>query len=320
MPRRSLPLLTALLCLGACGYDFIPTEFLDGARKSGALATFLSMQQNDALTSGSVTLGEAGSLGRAGKLTIGARATLVNRGAPSTSGTTVSTAGEMAHSFATTNHSAVVISVDAAGTLWRGIRAGETHILGVTGLLSAGLLPALDASDLEISGGDGLVVSGGVRLGIVEETRNSPAIGFTTMFRSVPSMDVRTEPLPTTDGGTMSLTMNDITGSVTQWRAAASKHFGSIGLIAGVGGDDFEGRGDLVLQRESPESSTPGEYGFNFHRTLLFAGASYQVGHWQIGAEIGRLSGEKDAFDVQRFGAQGDGSKMFLSAGARYGP
>lgn len=321
MLRRSCCWLAPLtLLLGGCE-PFIPTEFLDGARKSEALAHFLAVQRSDQMSSGSVTLGEAGSLGRSGRVSIGARATVVDRGTPSVAGTTVSTDGEAPNTFATETSGSLAFSLDAAMSLWRGFSAGETHVLGITLLGSLALLPAAESSDFTVTGGDGMAVGGGFRLGVIEEGPRTPGLAFTTMIRNLPSLSLLTPPLPTDDGDTMTLAMERLAGTVVQWRFAASKQLGNIGIIAGGGADSYEGHGDLVMERSGTPSGpfeAPDRF-VGFSRTLMFVGGSYRIGSWTLGAELGRLAGDAASEVGSQFAGQGDWSKTYLSVGVRVG-
>jgi hypothetical protein len=321
MRTRSLILFLPVM-LGLAGCEpFIPTEFLDATRKTEGLAQFLAVQRSDQMTSGSVVLGEAGSLGRSGRVSVGLRATLVDGGTPSTAGTTVSVNGEQPNTFATESNGALAIAADAGVAIWRGLHVGETYVLGVTAVGSLTLLPAAETSDIDLDGGDGLSVGGGIRLGILEEGSRTPGLAFTGMVRNLPAMSLQTEPLPTDDNGTMILRMNGLTGTVGQWRLAASKQFGRFGVIAGGGEDVYEGHGDLEFERVG-DPSAPFEAidrTITFSRSTMFVGGSYRVGRWTLGAEIGRLGGDAATDVTPEFAGQGDWSKTYLSVGLRVG-
>ena len=104
-----------------------------------------------------------------------------------------------------------------------------------------------------------------------------------------------------------------------QWRLAASKQFGKLGIMVGGGEDVYEGHSTLVMQRSSTPN-TPFEAidsPLDFSRTTMFVGGSYRLGGVTLGAEVGRLSGDAATNVLPTFEGQGDWSKTYVSVGVR---
>lgn len=312
------------LVLAGCDVDMLPRQFWDAEMKAGDLARFLGAQQADAVATGSPLLGEAGTPGATGRPAVSLRVVRTGRSTPSVGGTVVSTTGHESSTFPTAGGAVNAVSVDAGVSVWRGFRAGRTRVAGITLLGGLSTLPGFGESDLDIRGGEGLVVAFGTRLGIMEENDRHPAISVTTTWRKLPKFSFDSPPMATNDGGTMSISMEDVSGQVVQSRFALSKAFGSFGAIAGIGRDHHSADGDLELRL-----SGPGEQGVELaarsssvDRTVLFAGVTWRVGRTVIGAEVGRTGGinSQESPINNRFEGRSDWSRNYLSVGARIGP
>jgi len=312
------------LVLAGCDVDMLPHQFWDAETKTGDLARFLGVQQADAVATGSPVLGEAGALGATGRPSVSLRVIRTGRSTPSVGGTVVSTTGHESSTFPTDDGAVNAVSVDAGVSVWRGFRAGRMRVAGITLLGGLSTLPGFGESDLDIRGGGGLVVAFGTRLGIMEETDRHPGISVTTTWRKLPQFSLGPQPMPTDDGGTMSISLSDVSGQVVQSRLAASKTFGRFGVIAGIGRDHYSAHGDLELRLTSPgnQGVELAERSSSVDRTVLFAGATWRVGRTIIGAEVGRTGGidSQESPVNNRFEGRSDWSRTYLSVGARLGP
>ncbi len=317
--RRGRGVLLAAALLAGCD---IPGAYWDGQRKMEEIAGFLGTQQGDAVAAGSPLFGKAGTLGSTGRTSFSLRAVRAGRNTPSVSGTTVSTTGTKSATFSTSDGAVTAVTADAGVSLWRGFGAGRTHAAGITLLGGMSLHPGFGESDIEIDGGDGLAVALGIRLGILEETGSIPGIAITTTWRGLPGFSLRAPPLPTDDGGTMVMKLDEVNGHLIQSRIAVSKEFGKLGLILGYGADSYTASGYLDLRiTDSPHQGSEFEgQTIMYDRTALFAGATWRLAGVTFGAEVGRLGALRSGFPWNRFGGRSDWSRTYLSLGTRIEP
>jgi len=235
-----LPLL-ALLAIGAAPLGAQRPDAACSSVTSAALAAcetavdifrLLAPEVGTAVTAGNATLGEAGTLGGLGHLTIEIRGNVVRGTVPVLSGTSFSGGSGAPVSIPTQTAPIPSAFVDGGIGLFRGLHAGLVHVLGIDALGSAFYAPTYTGNGILIRPGRALAFGYGGRVGVLDETRVSPAISVTFMQRNLP---------PTlivgVDGNNDSLTVRHLSVNTAAWRAVIGKHLGLLGLAAGVGQD-----------------------------------------------------------------------------------
>jgi len=192
----------------------------------------LAPQVGTAVTAGNATLGEAGTLGGLGHLTIEIRGNVVRGTVPVLSGTAFNGGSGAPVSIPTQTAPIPSAFLDGGLGLYRGLHVGLLHVLSVDALGSAFYAPNYTGNGIAIRPGRALAFGYGGRVGLFDETRASPAISVTFMERNLP---------PTlivgVDGEGDSLRVSHLSVNTAAWRAVAGKHLGILGLAVGIGQD-----------------------------------------------------------------------------------
>jgi hypothetical protein len=317
--RGVIPCL--LVSLSACGpIVLMPSELLDGARKSEDIALFLAVQRADQLSSGNATLGEAGPIGKLGSVRLSARASMTRQATPDLSGVPISTESSESSTIPVSKTSATSLVVDGAFGVWRGIRIGETYFGGLNVLGRVALLSRYGDTPLDVSSDDNLAFGFGFRMGILEESARTPGIAVSWMAHGLPAIAFGPDPLQTTAGGAISLALRSTDMDARQFRIAASKEFGAIGVTAGYGSNSLTGTAafSAVGLGTGTQPAHSWENYIEVERRLMFAGVSYRTGPFTFAGEAGRLTGDAP-FSSNDFADQGDWARNYLSVGVRVG-
>jgi hypothetical protein len=313
-------LLAMVVSLTACASDLFPVELLDGARKSEDIALFVAVQRADELSSGNATLGEAGAIGKPGSVRLSVRASSTTRATPHLTAVPIVAGPSQPTTLPVTEGGATSVLVDGSLSLWRGIGTGEFHVGGINLLGRAALVNSYGDNPLEIDSDGDLSFGIGIRLGVTEETARMPAIALSWMYQALPPISFRPDPLPLVGGGSMSLALRSTNFSARQFRVAASKQFGNLGVTAGYGNDDLMGGAELSAAMVGPGLQPAREWGTHVHvrRNLLFVGGSYSLGRITLAGEAGRRTGSS-AYHTNDFAGQGEWERSYFSLGVTVG-
>ena len=311
-----------LLVLSGCDNSAICYDrLIDACRKAEDLTAFVGEQAAGSLASGNAIIGESGILQATGKMSVSLRAHGVARSAPQLQGTMLRTDGVATSSaFRTEDAGAMSMSADFAVGGLRGFRAGETRIGGIDLLGNLTMVPGFHSNGLRVTS-KGLGYGLGVRVGVVAETRVLPAISLSVMGRALPTFSAQTTQLNTDAGGTMSISLTDISVSGHTLRLAGSKQFGRYGITSGFGRSSYHTSSGYRVA--SPDGSE--DTGVNFTdayvtRNDVFAGASLTLGPARIGAEVGRTLGAGGPVMFNTFGdGTTSGRRTYATLGVRFG-
>lgn len=158
-------------------------------------------------------------------------------------------------------------------------------------------------------------------MGLLGETRTLPAVSVSLASRGLPLFTLKTDPLPMSDGGSVSILLDQIRVNAITLHAAASKRIGRFGLTAGVGRDRYGV--STVYRMVSPDYSidtgTEITAAANVHRRTAVGGASIALGRATLGVEAGSVFGGRDPTFVNTFGDQPlNRTRSFVTFGVRF--
>jgi hypothetical protein len=288
----------------------------DACQKTVDLFQLMAPQLATAVTAGNATLGETGTLGGLGHFTIEARGNVVRGAVPFVNNATLALGGAQQTNFKTSTVAIPAAFIDGGLGLFRGFRAGLTHIGGLDVLGSAFYAPNYTGHGIAVRPDRGLELGYGGRLGIVEETALSPAISVTFMERDLPTTQITG-----VDNDGDSLRVSNLSVKTSAWRAVIGKHLAIIGLAAGVGQDheksstDIEASGGILggLLTASALAS-PSQ---SLTRTNYFGDLSFDPPLVHVIFEVGGVSAHEIATYNTFSGVHAGDSLLYGSVGVR---
>lgn len=261
----------------------------DACQKTVDLFQFMAPQIATAVAGGNATLGEGNTLGGLGHFTIEARGNVVSGKAPLFNNATLGTLGAEQSTFSTTRIALPAALIDGGLGLFRGLPAGLTHVFGIDLLGSAFYAPNYTGHGITVRPDRAVELGYGARVGIVEETRFSPAISATFMERDLPTTTVAGYDA---DGDTMRV--QNLSVKTSAWRVVVSKNFLVLGLAAGGGQDHDKSSADIAAQGTllpgltySDNLASPTQ---SLTRTNYFGDVSLNFPVVKIIAEVGGVS------------------------------
>ena len=320
MNRGSMACAALCLALGACDDGLYCTDLiLDGCHKAEDLIAFVGEDIAASSTSGNPILGQGGALHSPRSVSLSLRTNMMRRTTPQLGDATINgqpTSG----AFSAGEGTATSLSADIALGALQGKRVGETRVGGLDVLGTVMLVPQFSTSGLTVDGG-GLGFGGGLRLGLMEETRTLPGVSLSGTIRFLPSFELRgNQPVLLADGSTARLSIEQLDVDTRSVRLAASKQLGRLSITGGLGRDWYAIRGKYrVVSTGGPDDSGSEEAWHDVARNSAFASASLALGRSiSVGAEAGRLFANAPTMTNDTFGADpSEQARTFLTVGVR---
>jgi hypothetical protein len=284
---------------------------------------FMAPQLGLALAGGNATLGQGGTLGGIGHLSIGVRGNVFNGLLPDVGQFTHSTTGAVQRELPTKSQILGLPTADAALGIFKGIPLGVTNVGGIDILGSASYVPTITGSS-----GDNISVTPdknwqfgyGARIGILQESLVSPGVSFTYLKRDLPKTNI----IGTV--GTDSLRVLNATVNTTAWRLVASKSLIAFSLAGGVGRDTYDQSADIegvvhatfggipVTGKTSVPASVSKQ---SLTRTNYFLDLALNLPVFKLIGEVGSVSGGTVNTYNTFSGGRADRSQLYGSAGIR---
>ena len=279
----------------------------DVCRKATDLFAFMVPQVGVALAGGNHVLGEGGTLGGLGKLTITLRATAVSGRIPkNTIPITLSRPDAASDDFGARRVAVPMPSLDVAVGLFAGLPVGVTNVGGVDALIGVIGSPGVSSGPfaLRTSGGS-VAVSYGLRVGALQESSFVPGLSVSWLRRKVPTLDL--DYTPSND----SLQVRNTSLTANTLRLVASKRFLLFGMAAGIGRDEIEGTSALSAVVNETIGGTPTRATVSFpalsekvKRNTAFVNATFGVPVARIVLEYGRSSAGSLRETLNTFGGR----------------
>lgn len=274
-------------------------------QKARDLFRFVTPQIGVALSGGNPIPGDAGSLGRLGKVALSARIVAVEGFLPRNS-------VPLSFSSATSDFGAArtivpLPAVDAAIGVFPGVPFGLTNVGGVDLLLGATLLPSVsrNAFELDPSNG-GLGFSYGLRVGVLQESTLVPGLGVSWQRRELPRTDFAYR------SNDDSLQVDGTQVRSNALRLVVSKRLALFGLAAGIGQDRIESSSTMTGVINERVNNTAGRYSVSLtglhestKRNTAFVNASFSILAARIVAEYGWSGAGTISSTVNGFGGRG---------------
>jgi hypothetical protein len=271
----------------------VPLEARDACVVSHDIHAYLTPQLGLALSGGNHVLGQGGSLGGFGRLTLGLRANVIGGNFPSVQ--PLSTTGPSIRSgsnpYPTINQHVVVPAIELAFGLFRGFKVGSRTFGGVDVLGGAVYVPELDlvsgSSTLSVASGSGLAPAYGARVGLLLESLYVPGVSVSYMKRRMPTVDL------VASVADDSLRLEDMSISSSGWRLTVGKSLAALSLAAGFGTDEYDNEAaiEAIVNGTSRAVAGPGSIALTMSRTNYFANASLHLPFLRLIAEGGIVRG-----------------------------
>jgi hypothetical protein len=255
---------------------------------------FMSPQLGLALAGGNATLGQGGTLGGLGHLTVGVRGNFFNGLYPDVTNFPRSTNGAVQRELPTKSQFLGLPTADAAIGVFKGIPLGLTNVGGIDLLASASYVPSYNGNNVSLTPERNWQLGYGARVGIVQESIISPGVSVTYLKRDLPTTSI----IGTSNSD--SLRVLDASVKTTAWRVVASKSLIKIGVAAGVGQDKYDQSANIegvvhttiaglpVTGRAAVPASATKQ---SLTRTNYFLDLSLNLPVFKLVGEVGSVSG-----------------------------
>ena len=221
----------------------LPAEIFDGLRKGNQVARTLIRQQAEELSMSQPTLDRAGTLGGAGHFSVDVRASTGQRRLAAVHDAPIDNTPDDRGALPTERASGAVIAVNAGVGLAPGFPVGGTRVFGIDLLGGVALASNPSVGAVEVDG-EKTPVSGhfGIRIGVLEETAKLPGLGLSVGVAKGTERSFAWSESVSGSGGTSPITVSGVQDTeLSGWRLTAGKHFGRLGVAAGMGRDSYEG-------------------------------------------------------------------------------
>ena len=286
----------------------------DACQKVADLFNYMNMQLGTWVAGGNPTLGQGGSLGGLGHISIGLRANVMKATIPSVDEIHVQAGPPVATLIPSRERWVGLPAADIAIGLFKGIPVGVTHIGGIDALLSVSYLPSYTQHSLHVGAqSDKWKIGFGGRLGILQESLLVPGVGVSYMVRDLPTAE-----LSGSDNSGNVVSITDYRIRTKQWRLTASKSILFLGLAAGVGQDQYDSRASLTYDVNGNKPTSPIPLHISPKRTNYFADVSFNLLLAHFVAEIGRVTGG-DVNTFNTFSTDASAARNYGSLGIRIG-
>lgn len=286
----------------------------DACQKVADLFNYMNMQLGTWVAGGNPTLGQGGTLGGLGHISVGVRANVMKATIPSVDEIQVQEGPPVSTRIPSKERWVGLPAADIAIGLFKGIPVGVTHIGGIDALVSVAYLPSYTQHSLHVGAqGDKWKIGFGGRLGILQESLLLPGVGVSYMVRDLP-----TAVLSGADNSGNEVSITDYKIRTKQWRLTASKKVLFFGIAAGVGQDQYDSRALLTYNVNGNTPSSPIPLHISPTRTNYFADVSFNLLLAHFVAEIGRVSGG-DVTTFNTFSTDASASRNYGSLGIRIG-
>jgi hypothetical protein len=284
----------------------------DACQQAVDVFQYMAPQLGAAVAGGNATLGQGGTLGGFGHVSLGVRANVVAATIPQVDQFHQSVTGAQRQTLpAKDNQPLPMPVVDAAIGVWAGIPVGVTNVGGIDILVNVAYIPDISENSLSVKTPGGSLKFGyGARLGIVQESIALPGVAVTYLKRDLPTMTLQ----GTTGGNSFTVQQVDI--GTTALRLAASKHFAIFGLAAGVGQDRYS-QSAVVQATVLGQNSQAVPLAQDVTRTNIFADLSINFPILNLVGEIGQVSGGSVS-TYNQFSKDANASRLYGSVGLRF--
>jgi hypothetical protein len=286
----------------------------DACQKVADLFNYMNMQLGTWVAGGNPTLGQGGTLGGGGHISIGVRANVMKSTIPSVDEIQVQAGPPVSSNIPSKDKWVGLPAADVAIGVFKGIPVGLTYVGGIDALVNVAYLPSYTQHSLHVGAQTGKWKLGfGGRLGILQESLLLPGVGVSYMVRDLPTAE-----LSGSDNSGNVVSVSDYRIRTKQWRVTASKKFLFLGVAAGIGQDKYDSKARLTYNVDGITPSSPIALHISPTRTNMFADVSFNLLLAHFVAEIGRVTGG-DVTTFNTFSTNASASRNYGSLGIRIG-
>jgi len=283
---------------------------------------FMAPQLGLALAGGNATIGQGGTLGGIGHLSVGIRGNAFKGLYPDLTQFPRSTNGAVQRELPTKSQYLGLPTADAALGIFKGIPLGLTNVGGIDLLGSASFVPSYSGDNVSLTPERNWQFGYGARVGLLQESIISPGVSVTYLKRDLPKTSI----IGTSNSD--SLRVVDATVKTTAWRVVASKSLIKFGIAGGVGQDKYDQSaaiegvvhttvaglpvtGRAAVPAEATQQSLT--------RTNYFLDLSLNLATLKLVGEVGSVSGGTVNTFNSFSGGRADRSLVYGSLGLRLG-
>lgn len=294
----------------------------DACQKAIDLFRYMAPQLGVSLTGGNALLGTGSTVGGLGHAKFEARVNGLWGSVPNVQNVPINAGPYQSSNYTTKTQVLGLPAATAEIGLFKGIPLPLTHIGGIDALVTATYIPDYNGNDVSVKATGGNLKWGyGARVGFLEESLLVPGVSVTWLRRELPTINIAGT-VPTGNGTTTTLQVNNLSEKTTAWRLVASKSLIVLNVAAGVGQDKYESNADVNARVNfGPFSGTrPNAVKMpqNLTRTSYFGDVTMNLVLLKIVGEIGMVSGGT-VTTYNKFDRPADKSRLYGSVGVTVG-
>jgi len=283
---------------------------------------FMAPELGLALAGGNATIGQGGTLGGFGHVSVGVRGNFFSGLLPDVAKFPQSTSGAVQRELPTKSQFVGLPTADAAIGIFKGLPLGLTNVGGIDVLVSAAYVPKINGSGsdhIDVTPEKRWQFGYGARVGLLQESLVSPGVALTYLKRDLPQTSI------IGTSGSDSLRVLNATVKTTAWRLVASKSLIAFGVAGGIGQDTYDQRADVegVIHTTlsgvpvTGRASVPGTKQ-SLTRTNYFLDLSLNMPVFKLVGEVGAASGGTVKTYNSFAGGSADRSQIYGSLGIRF--
>jgi hypothetical protein len=135
----------------------------------------------------------------------------------------------------------IQFAVNGALGLFKGLDLGGLRLGAVDAIGGFNVLPGTTAGGYKMSAAHKIYFSYGGRVGVIQEGKVIPALGFTYVVKDLPTMT-----LIASDVLQNTIAVSQLKMNTSAWTVTVGKHFGIVSLVAGGGQTKYDASGLLM--------------------------------------------------------------------------
>ncbi len=135
----------------------------------------------------------------------------------------------------------IQFSVNGALGLFKGFELGALHVGAVDAIAGFNVLPGTSAGGYSMSAAHKIYLAYGGRVGVIQEAKVIPAVGFTYVVKDLPTTTIQASDVLQNTIAVSQMKMN-----TSGWTVTVGKHFGIVSLVAGGGQTRYDASGLLM--------------------------------------------------------------------------
>ena len=268
------------------------------------------------LSGGNMEIGSADALGGFPKFRVALHITGMNLVVPAPRASGIPSGPAVSTTMTTQGTDFATVAADGALGLFGGIDLGIAKFGALDAFVSLNIVPGATAAGYTVTPKSKFYLGYGARVGVMQETKVLPGVGFSYFVRNMPSSTVIA-----TDVFQNAIYVTDLKIDTKAWSATVGKHFGIVSLVVGAGQTTFNSTSGVSWAISTPTVSQGTISGLSATSTQTQYFGDFGVklgGVVDLVLEVGEVSGSQlQTFNT--FDPASTASRSFASFAVTFG-